>query len=69
MRTWHGGVREHELSVMEAIAVVLGHPKELVPEESWGKGEGVRGDRREGTVVTRVDGGWLDKNSCLYFSH
>lgn len=56
---------------MEAI---LGHPKELVPEESCGKAEGVRGDRREDTVVTRrewrtVVGGWLNKNSCLCFSH
>lgn len=74
MRTWHGGAREHELSVMEAIAAILGHPKELVPEESCGKAEGMRGDRREDTVVTRrewrtVVGGWLNKNSCLCFSH
>lgn len=45
--------REHELSVMEATAAVLGHPMELVPEESCGKGERVRGHRRKDTVVTR----------------
>lgn len=54
LRTRHG-VGEHELSVMEATAAVLGHPKELVPEESCGEGKGVRGDRREATVTRR---GW-----------
>lgn len=62
-----GAGRSEKAQVLstEETALGMGDPKELVPQESHGSGEG-QGDR---TLLTRkerrVAGGWLDTYNSL----